>query len=200
VGIVSRSQGGGGGGVTPGTVIPDADPSGATVDTTTYNNDWTGVGKLHTLVFPQSTVAIAIAIAGDAFPRIVSLSNPVDGIYYGDGTVNPINVGAATWIEAATPGEFVHVTEGGQATQLRVGVPDTNRGHQVASPYGFTLGDGGAGLGATLSSSTGVPAIGGNLNDLHIRLDAPDVNHWLYRCTAAGVAGVATWTAVGGLV
>jgi hypothetical protein len=54
------------------------------------------------------------------------------------------------------------------------------------------------GLGAIINSGSGVPVIGGNLNDLWIRTDAVAETAYFYRCTTAGVAGSAVWTAMGG--
>ncbi len=48
-------------------------------------------------------------------------------------------------------------------------------------------------------AGSGVPAIGGNLNDLYIRTDAgASETAYFYRCTVAGAAGAATWVAMSG--
>src|SRR6266404_2883627 len=97
MGIVS---GGGGSGnttaqvVASGKVVPVA-VTGATIDTTTYNNPL-GSGKLTTLVIAGDDVGFAIARSGDAFPRLLFLSDPTDGaIYMADGARDPYVAGNA---------------------------------------------------------------------------------------------------------
>jgi hypothetical protein len=85
--------GGGGGGPAAGTYIPVADSAGVTVNTTTYDNGVTGSGKLTTLVFPQDTVAFALAIEGDAFPQLF-LEVQRGQLWFGDGTFDPYNDGS----------------------------------------------------------------------------------------------------------
>jgi hypothetical protein len=91
------SGGGGGGGNTTaqvaasGKVLPVADATGVTVDTTTYDDTIKGSGKLTTLVFPAAQGAVAFAIAGDAFPRWLLASDDTYGILFGDGTSDPVN-------------------------------------------------------------------------------------------------------------
>lgn len=74
---------------------------------------------------------------------------------------------------------------------------DTNQGavNNLASPLKLQVGSGG---GVILTSGPGVPTIGGNLNDLWIRSDASGETAYFYRCTTAGVAGAAVWTAMSG--
>jgi hypothetical protein len=95
VGIIS---GGGGGNTTAqvvasGKVIPVANTAGVTVDTTTYNDTIKGSGKLTTLVFPGDQGAMAIAIAGDSFPRWVFAADAKDGLYMGTGANDPVQAG-----------------------------------------------------------------------------------------------------------
>lgn len=91
------SGGGGGGGnttaqvVASGKVLPVADAAGVTVDTTTYADTIKGGGaKLTTLVFPADQGALAIALIGDAFPRWVLAADALDGLFFGDGTADPL--------------------------------------------------------------------------------------------------------------
>src|SRR5258708_7083036 len=80
-----------------GEVLPVADPTGVTVDTTTYADSIAGGGaKLTTLVFPVTGQgALAYALLGDAFPRIVFPSDPTDAmLVMGDGTFNPYTSGS----------------------------------------------------------------------------------------------------------
>jgi len=72
---------------------------------------------------------------------------------------------------------------------------DANAGtvNQIASP----LRIGSATGSIILWSGTGVPTIGGNVGDLYIRQDGSETTYF-YRCTVAGAAGSATWTAMSG--
>lgn len=80
--------------VASGKLLPVADATGVTVDTTTYNDTIKGSGKLTTLVFPASQGALAIALAGDAFPRWVMDADASDfGITFGDGTFDCAQTG-----------------------------------------------------------------------------------------------------------
>ena len=74
---------------------------------------------------------------------------------------------------------------------------DTNAGvvNAVSAPVRLATNAGAA--GATLNSGSGVPTIGGNVGDLYIRTDGAEVTYF-YRCTVAGAAGAATWTAMSG--
>lgn len=92
--LVPASSHGGGGNTTAqvvasGQVLPVADPTGVAVDTTTYANSVRGSGHYTTLVFPADEAALAIAVTGDAFPRLVLTSDTTDGLYLGNGTFDP---------------------------------------------------------------------------------------------------------------
>lgn len=96
MGIVS---GGGGGGnttaqvVASGKVLPVADATSVTVDTTTYDDTISGSGKLTTLVAAAEQGTLALALTGDLFPRVLLSS---DGyLTLGDGTFDPWATGAA---------------------------------------------------------------------------------------------------------
>lgn len=97
MGIIS----GGGGGTTStqvaasGKVLPVADTAGVTVDTTTYD-DPIGTGKLTTLVFPADQGALAIAIAGDTYPRwLMGAEADNSGLNFGRGS-SPVYADAAS--------------------------------------------------------------------------------------------------------
>lgn len=77
----------GGSGIVP---VPAADV-GYTLDTTTYNNIVKGSGKMAVAVFPADTTVVAIALEGDAFPRLLINADPGDfgSICFGDGTSDP---------------------------------------------------------------------------------------------------------------
>jgi len=75
-------------------------------------------------------------------------------------------------------------------------VTDANAGtiNNLSSPIRLNTGNA---HGAILNSGTGVPAVGGNVGDLYIRIDGTDATYF-YRCTVAGAAGAATWAAITG--
>src|SRR6266478_3548289 len=90
--------------VASGKVLPVADASGVTVDSTTYADTIKGGGaKLTTLVFPDDRGALAIAISGDSFPRYVIASDPHnDGIYMGNGSYNPVSSGIELYLSGSS--------------------------------------------------------------------------------------------------
>lgn len=192
--IAGKATGSPGGGSQPGELLPTAVPVGATVDDTTYDNTLSGSGKLTTLVFPTAAdyVAFALAVEGDAFPRVLIGTDPAGyfAFLYGDGTQDASGAGAAfalvpqgsdtagATIQAGTSAFVVGVID-------QTNVPQYNR---VINPLQIGLG------GAIVSSGTGAPTAGGNVGDMYIRKDGGD-GSWLYRCTTAGVAGVAVWAA-----
>lgn len=77
-------------------------------------------------------------------------------------------------------------------------VTDTNvgTGNKFSAPMKLATAAGVGGI--WLQSGAGVPAVGGNIGDLYIRSDPAGDSTYLYRCTVAGVAGVATWAAITG--
>lgn len=134
------------GGSVPGSVLPVAEASPATVDSTTYDNTLTGVGKLTTLVFPGTDAALlAVAMEGDDFPRWLIDASAPGGIYAGDGTSDPVN-GANLYVAGAGIWGAGHVeAQAASAAQ----VPKLA---QVSPKYTVTSG----GLsGVTCASGTG---------------------------------------------
>jgi len=121
VGIISGGGGGGGNTtaqvVASGKVLPVAAPTGVTVNTTTYNDTVKGSGKLTTLVFPSEQGAFALALAGDAFPRMVIGTDPTDvGILgFGDGTAD---VFSSAFLGINGSGGFTFSSPGGSANQF----------------------------------------------------------------------------------
>lgn len=76
------------------------------------------------------------------------------------------------------------------------GVNDTNAGAINQLALGTRIG-GSTTAAVVISSGTGAPTIGGNVGDLWIRTTDGTETTYFYRCTGAGVAGVAVWTAMG---
>lgn len=122
--------------------IPVADDTDVVVDTTTYDNSVTGVGKLTTLVFPTDTVAIAIAIDGDDFPRWLLTTDSNDGLYLGDGTFDPY---ASTFVRYGGGGRLsvsgahgvdLVAGDGNTTTSQDLEVNDNTKGVILASPNG----------------------------------------------------------------
>jgi hypothetical protein len=183
IAAVAAKRAGGGGGVTPGTVLPVADPAGVTLDTTTYDNTVTGEGKLTTLVFPQDTGQVAIAVAGDDFPRVL-LADITDGWYFGDGTADPYNGNA--YLNSDKDRISISGLHG-----LKTNVVVGNSPMGVYFPAQTIL------FGqSSLSMGTGEPGIGGDVGNIYIRIDPGGANETIYRCTVAGVAGDATWVGI----
>jgi hypothetical protein len=180
-----------------GSDIPIADPSGVTVDTTTYDNPITGSGKLTTLVFPRTTAAIAFALEGDAFPRWIFSSDPVgDDITLGDGT-HGSDDGKGAFIgsgPAQTDGtQVLNISGGGGGFVL--GLVDANRGHVNRSnlPWQFNA----QGALSFIDTDPSAPSAGpgGDVGDICIRTNG-GVGSTIYRCTVAGTTGNTTWDAI----
>ncbi len=179
-----------------GTVLPVADSTGVTVDTTTYDNPITGSGKLTTLVFPQSTAALAIAIEGDSFPRVLLGSDPTDGDFVGlgDGTFSPSGLSADrvdAYIFQNNDGSYGLGFGGNNGAAMAVSNEGANRGPLNNSAQ---LVIGGHAMIATGSGDPNGPQ-GGEVGDLYINT-AGGALTTIYRCTVAGTAGNATWVGI----
>jgi hypothetical protein len=72
--------------VASGKVLPVADATGVTVDTTTYDDPF-ATGKIAALIFPTDQAAFGFAQTGDAFPRFLWESDAT--LWGGDGTYDP---------------------------------------------------------------------------------------------------------------
>jgi hypothetical protein len=161
-----------------------ADHAGVTVDTTTYANPVAGSGNLTTLVFPQDTAALAIALTGDAHPRWLMTTDGLDGIYMGNGASDLYNVPSAS-MNVGSNNEGVL---SGNGMSLKVGSAASG-GRPKRAFVGGSLQI--SPNGSTITSGAGIPAISGELGDIYIRTDG---SPYLYFCTTAGVAGVAVWS------
>lgn len=177
--------------------LPIADPTGVTVDTSTYDNPFTGSGKLTTLVFPafSDTGLLAVAVEGEAFPRILMSTDLTDGWYFADGSVDPRSGNAMALFLSRNAGDGSMVANFVSFHgDFDVGRADAggNRGFVDGHALGVVINR----LNGSVMVTTvnGVPNIGGEVGDLAIRADGVD-GSWIYRCTVAGAAGAATWVA-----
>ena len=186
----------GGGGSVPGTVLPTANPTGVTVDSTTYDDNIAGTGKLTTLVAPSDQGSLALAIEGDDFPRLIFSFDPTDyGVcMFGDGTYDPTNDGPFISLGSSKELQLFAATD-----QLSVGAPDNNIGPLTQVKSALKLAG-----GASIQSSIGDPntsfggqSYGGGTNDLCINTatDGTPLTY-LYRCTTEGPVGTAVWTGI----
>lgn len=188
---------------------PAADQGAASYDKTTWANSVSGTGFYDTLKFPTGSgadAAFATAHSGDSFPRMLVISTMdvgfTGGILMGDGTIDPFSggnagigiVGPASGgnVESAIWGAGAVKAQTGKDTNSTFILWQSNGGVALEKVQNPALGTPGY---LTLYSGHGVPTIGGNLNDGYFRQDGAG-GSWLYRCTGAGVAGVATWAAM----
>lgn len=186
-----------GGGPPVGTFVPVGDISGPpTVGSA--SNPVTGTGTIQVLRVPADTVAFALQLDGDAFPRIGVQYDPTDFgfVVMGDGTADPWNGGSLIGVGKNTDGSFYQTISslGINSQDFRFGFNDPNIGYIGASGYAWRI------QGAvSLQSGENPPGdtTGGNLGDLYINQGGtPGTTTILYQCTTAGVAGVAVWTAI----
>jgi hypothetical protein len=193
----SRVEVGGGGSTPDGSVLPNATPTGATLDTTSYDDPANPGTKLATLVLPTNAPILAVAIEGDAFPRWVMYADATLGLFMGDGSYDPFNAGENALAAGLLLGDSLIVgkrpgTTLGFGTSdpggKRPGYSDIDGGLQINTPAGNN--------GAMLASGHGAPAIGGEIGDIFIRTDPGGASETIYRCTVAGTAGNATWTGI----
>lgn len=92
-------SGSGGGGGDGGSAI--------TAITGTPITQTTGYGDLNVIQFDGNDTALAFGLTGDAFPRIVIMADPTDGVMYlGDGTADPTDGNAALQIVSDGEGGF----------------------------------------------------------------------------------------------
>lgn len=89
-------------------------------------------------------------------------------------------------------GEYPNQLLGADAVQ------DANAGatNMFAAPVKLSTASGVG--GAILNSGAGAPAVGGNVGDLYINTSAAGDSTYFYRCTTAGAAGAAVWSAITG--
>lgn len=183
--------------------LPIADPTGVTIED--MPNTVSGSGTIRVLTFPDdSSVAFAIAVDGEPFPRAyINVDSVQDFINLSDGTYDPWDgTGPAFGTGTGSLKYSAHWSgsaDGSANNGLWIGHPDTRYSQGVIIPDGaIRLASYVAGnvvLGARLNSGTGAPGIAGDVNDLYVRSDASSIQNLLYRCTTAGAEGAAVWTA-----
>jgi hypothetical protein len=128
--------------VASGKVLPVADATGVTVDTTTYDDNIKGSGKLTTLVFPADQGALAIAITGDAFPRLILGADATSyGLLMGDGVIDPTgNHGLASFFSSTVGGFLVGAVSRLRLTQGASSPSGAVRLDQVSPTFSVTSG------------------------------------------------------------
>lgn len=213
-GTRTQLEGGGGGG---GSDIPIADQTDASsLDTTTYPNPIADDGsKLATLVFsPAETqfAMLATAIDDDAFPRVLLGNDLSTGWYFGDGTVDPWDVGASLFLSSVqdqsnaltlTPFFLAGGTGDGSGNALQIGAltefgtvdeDSYYRTLALQSDFSlFSLGTVGIWVVDGESPQGVLPAL--NMGDLAIQYGE---NPGLWQATTNGDPTQAVWAAIGG--
>lgn len=213
-GTRTQLEGGGGGG---GSDIPIADQTDASsLDTTTYPNPIADDGsKLATLVFsPAETqfAMLATALDDDAFPRVLLGNDLSTGWYFGDGTVDPWDVGASLFLSSVqdqsnaltlTPFFLAGGTGDGSGNALQIGAltefgtvdeDSYYRTLALQSDFSlFSLGTVGIWVVDGESPQGVLPAL--NVGDLAIQYGE---NPGLWQATTNGDPTQAVWAAIGG--
>lgn len=173
--------------------VPIADQSNYTLDKTTYTNPITNddTDFITTLVFNNHdpdddtinipTTAIAIALKGDDFPRIVISSDSEKGIYFGDGTTDPVNeIGVGFYCKDIGSGRTA-ATLWAHDAEFNVGSHDVHLNRYSHSHQPLKLQS-----SAAIHSGIGDPDENGNEGDFYIKEDG-DISSFdvLWRCTSA---------------
>jgi hypothetical protein len=197
--IINQPGSSGGGGPAAGTYLPVGNHTGVTVDTTTYSDPIAGGGaKLATLVFPADASALALAISGDLFPRIIFGVDPTDFgvVMFGDGSYDPTgNKGGGVNVGTKNADSSVQATLYGAAfSAITTGIKSAHVAEYNASTPPFAVS---GASGAKLSSGMPDPNVGqgGDVGDLYIGLSG-GVLSTIWRCTVAGAGGAATWVGI----
>lgn len=128
--------GGGGGG---SSWFP-ANPAGMTTITESPDEvtaNWTygsgppietgGTGTRTDLVLAQDQSLLAVRLTGDTHPRWLMTSDATDGLYMGDGTVDPYPLGVNLWVDAQS--------EGGGFGIFNAGNPRSSGEPQIYVPH-----------------------------------------------------------------
>lgn len=118
--------------VASGKVLPVADATGVTVDTTTYDDPF-ATGKIAALIFPTDQAAFGFAQTGDAFPRFLWESDAT--LWGGDGTYDPA-IAAHAGITFTSIGLLVGRVRG----SAPVGTTDFVRMNAISPRFTITSG------------------------------------------------------------
>ncbi len=172
---------------------PLGDSNGYSTQTIT---DPTGINStINEGTFPKDQVAMALGVSGNTYPSWLMMSGATDGLYLGDGTVNPYTTGAKISVQKDVASNSYVLDVSGQAGGLALGKKDTNLGWENSSASALQVGNDGS-SGSHIISGVGNPntTSGGYVGDVYIRTDGTwNGNDYLYQCTVAGAAGSATW-------
>ena len=175
------------------TALPIGDPGQFSVDSTSYPNTLSGTGRYTTAVFAEETAALVTALSGDAYPRMVLDAN--SALILGDGTIEPINHGAALWTNGILGGPNAALKMIGGNTLVVIGDNDPADDSSIASfSTAILIGD--KLYPAVLRSYTGNPNShrAGIQGDFLIDTDTPAV----WQCTTSGDSDGAVWTQISG--
>jgi hypothetical protein len=173
--------------------LPVADTTDFSIDDSTYPNNLTGTGFYRTVIFPggDQTGVLALALDGDAFPRILLASTGT--FLLSDGTVDPSTFAAAINANANGDGTLSLALVGDNAG-LNIGVLDADMAvAKIQSQSIFQVES-----GINLHSTNGDPNTAnepGLINDLCFAYttEGDTGTLTLYVCTVTGGAGLATW-------
>lgn len=184
--------------ITGATPVAIADPA-ISLDKTSYNNDLTG-NPLLTNVAPTASVLFAVAEAGDTQPRIVVCTDAGNGIFFGDGTIDPFSSGVQIWASIGA-GLAVLFLASPSGASLEIGQQDSSIGSYSVFNGPLQIGGNpGTSDGVVLSSGTQTPNgnEGGNVGDLYYQRPSGSLtpkSWWtaLWQCTTGGAPGTAVW-------
>ncbi len=172
---------------------PLGDPNGYSTQTIT---DPTGINStINQGTFPKDQVAMALGVSGNAYPNWLLMSGATNGMYLGDGTINPYTTGAKINVQKDSASNSYMLDLSGQAGGMALGKTDANLGWENSSASALQIGNDGS-SGAHIISGAGNPntTAGGYVGDIYIRTDGTwNGNNYLYLNTKSGPAGSATW-------
>lgn len=150
--------------------------------------------------------SLAVALRGneDSVRSMFSLTGPSNAEIAGGLTVMRINAGVGQTrqlfqvYDAGGSNRLSVTSAGALITNGQQIIAQTSAGVGVVALNGalgsLRLGTILGGLATSMFSGVGVPSIAGAVGDVYIRTDGGD-GTWIYRCTTAGAAGAAVWTA-----
>lgn len=169
--------------------LPIADATAPTTDT--MPNPVSGVGDMTVQEFPVDTAVLALGLEGDTHPRYLLCADSANGLYLGDGDTELYTSGVPRIYIGDNGDGTRSLALQGNNCSIGVGQRDLYRSQTIDFIGGEVI----LNAGVALASDAGAPAIGGEIGDIYIRTDG-GVGSTLYRCTAPGYPGDATWIAI----